>query len=136
MLQALNLRIVLPITFLTLSTAGWTQTKDPVTKARERTEQMTKDLGLDADRAAQVDAINLLHYRKLADIKASTADDDSKKASRKKAKETHRAALKRVLTADQFKRMEVLQAERKAAKKAAKKKESGSPEKKVPSKTR
>jgi hypothetical protein len=44
--------------------------------------------------------------------------------------------LKRVLTAEQFKKMEVLQAERKASKKAAKKKESGSPEKKVPSKTR
>jgi len=97
---------------------------------------MTKDLGLDAERAAKVDALNLIHYRKLAEIKASVADKDSKKADSKKAKETHRAALERVLTTEQSKRMQVLEAERKAAKKAAKKKESGTQEKKMPTKTR
>jgi len=121
MSKARNLRYLISILLLVLATAAWSQTKDPATKARERTEQMTKDLGLDAERAAQVDALNQLHYRKLAEIKASAADEDSKKASSKKAKETHRAALKRVLTTEQFKKMEALQAERKAAKKAEKK---------------
>jgi hypothetical protein len=121
MLQTANLRLVLTIMLLTLSTVGWSQAKDPATKARERTEQMTKDLGLDAEQAARVDAVNLVHYQKLAEIKSSSADKDSKKADSKKAKATHRAALERVLTKEQFKRMEALQAERKAAKKAAKK---------------
>lgn len=97
-------------------------------KAKERTEHMVKDLGLDADRTAEVEALNRIHYRQLADIKASSEDPEAKKAKSKKVKELHRAALKRVLTQAQFKQMETLDAERKAAKKSAKKKE-GTPTK-------
>jgi hypothetical protein len=119
------LRLLLLSSCLALSSTAWSQAKDPATKAKERTEQMVRDLGLDIERKAQVEALNRIHYRKLAEIKASGDEPDTKKAQSKKAKKVHRAALQRVLTPAQFKRMEVLEAERKAAKKSAKKKEGG-----------
>jgi len=119
------LRLLLLSSCIALTSTAWSQAKDPATKAKERTEQMVKDLGLDAERKAQVEALNRIHYRKMAEIKASNEDPEVKKAKSKKAKEVHRAALQGVLTPAQYKRMEALEAERKAAKKSAKKKEGG-----------
>lgn len=129
-------RVLMLIACLAFSTVVWSQAKDPATKAKERTEQMVKDLNLDADRKAEVEALNGIHYRKLAEIKASAEDPDVKKAKSKKAKQVHRAALQRVLTPAQFKRMEALEAERKATKKSAKKKDGASGKEKVPEKGR
>jgi Spy/CpxP family protein refolding chaperone len=116
--------LFLTMTFSTLllAQAAGNTPKDPSTKAKARTEQLTKDLSLTPDQAVQVEALYQVHYRKMAEIKASGADKETIKARSKKQKDTQRAALKRVLTPQQFKRMETLDAERKAAKKSEQKK--------------
>lgn len=129
-------RTALIALFLVIGTSAWSQAKDPAAKAKVRTEQMAKDLGLDAERTAEVEALNRIHYMKMAEIKASGEDKETIKAKSKRAKEVHKAALKRVLTPAQFKRMEVLEAERKAAKKNDKKKVDGEPKEKAPEKSR
>lgn len=97
--------------------------KSPEAKARAKIEQLTKDLDLSAEQQAQVLALKEVYYRKLAEIKASGADKDTRKAQSKKVKDTHEAALKRLLSPAQVKRMNALEAERKAAKKEEKAKE-------------
>lgn len=97
--------------------------KSPEAKARAKAEQLTKDLDLSAEQQAQVLALKEVYYRKLAEIKASGDDKTTRKARTKKVKDTHEAALKRILSPAQVKRMNALEAERKAAKKEEKAKE-------------
>ena len=120
----LSLFFLLPFVILAQDQAP-SPKKTPEAKAKARTEEMTKDLGLTSAQAAQVEALWAVHYRRTAENKSTVPDEKVRKERLNKAKETHRNALKRVLTAEQHKRMLALDAERKAAKKAAKASKAG-----------
>lgn len=117
--------LILPLFLLLLPITLRAQEKDaasktPEAKAKARTMEMTKDLGLSSAQSAQVEALWAVHYRRTAEIKATVNDEKMRKERLAKAKEMNRKALERVLTSEQFMRMVALETERKSAKKAAK----------------
>lgn len=114
------LNILFALLLFPLGHTTFAQAKSPQTKAQERSAQMTSDLDLSVEQVAKITPLNLAHYEKLAGIKASGASPRAIETRSSKAKQEHRSALKELLTEEQFQRMIALQAERKAAKKAAK----------------
>jgi Spy/CpxP family protein refolding chaperone len=90
---------------------GWNA--DPEERAEARTEWMTRELGLSADQAARVKAIHLQHMNKYADIKA-IEDDKQRKTAMSEVRKSQKAAVQAVLTPDQQKRLQEINAERKA----------------------
>jgi Spy/CpxP family protein refolding chaperone len=90
---------------------GWNA--DPEKRAEARTEWMTKELGLSADQAAKVKAIQLQHMKKYADINA-IEDDEHRKAAMTEVRKSQKEAVQAVLTPDQQKRLQEIKAERKA----------------------
>jgi len=97
----------LMITLLTVATmTAQAQDKDHRTaaeRAAQRTQHMTRELGLTPEQVAQVEAINL-KYAELAGTRRAEREADRAEARQdgKEAREAFQAELKQVLTEDQF----------------------------------
>lgn len=96
--------------------------KTPAEKAEKRTERMVTDLGLDAARKDKVAKINLDYANAMKDVN-SLKDKATREKRGDVVKANRDEALKAVLTPDQFNKMNVLNAERKAKHDAEKEKE-------------
>ncbi len=103
----------------TTSTAN--ATKDPAVmeqraaeKAEKRTEEMTTELGLDADQTAKVKVINDRFAKSMAELKQAGLKEDAQKERGKVLRRSRDNELKAVLTADQYEKMLVLRKEKKA----------------------
>ena len=96
--------------------------KTPAEKAEHRTEQMVKDLGLDASQQAKTAAINLDYYKTMREVNSIVEKDREGRESYVKANRDTR--LQEVLTAEQFNKMIELRNEKKAKKDAEKKEKS------------
>lgn len=88
---------------------------DPAKRAEKQTARMTEKLGLSADQAAKIKAINLKYAEKAkADHEANAGADKSKmKAAHKANRAEHDKEIKQVLTKDQAAKWEQLKAEHK-----------------------
>lgn len=86
---------------------------DPAKRAEMQTARMTEKLGLSADQAAKVKAINLRYAEKAkADHAANAGADKSKmKEAHKAVRAEHDQEIKQVLTKDQAAKWEQLKAE-------------------------
>lgn len=93
--------------------------KTPAEKAENRTEQMVKDLGLDASQQAKTAAINLDYYKTMREVDSIVEKDRAGRESYVKANRDTR--LQAVLTPEQFNKMITLRNEKKAKKDAEKK---------------
>ena len=96
--------------------------KTPAEKAENRTEQMVKDLGLDASQQAKAAAINLDYYTTMRQVNTIVEKDRAGRESYVKANRDTR--LQEVLTPEQFNKMITLRNEKKAKKDAEKKEKS------------
>lgn len=85
---------------------------DPVKHAEKQTAMMTEKLGLSADQAAKVKAINL-KYAEKAKADNPTGDKAKSKEAHKAMRAEKQAEIKKVLTADQAAKWEQMMAERK-----------------------
>jgi protein CpxP len=104
-------------------TVGYGQTsaqKDkatPVQKAEKSTEKLQKELSLTADQKKKVYAIELDRYNKTANLHKSGRESKSVLKDQQKAiKKDTEAKLDQVLNAEQKKKLDVIQAEKKAKK--------------------
>ncbi len=86
---------------------------DPEVMAQRMTGKMTSDLGLNADQQAKVKAANLDFVKKMQAIRNDASlDRQGKIDAMKKLGADRNQAMKGVLTAEQYKKMEELQAAR------------------------
>jgi Spy/CpxP family protein refolding chaperone len=92
--------------------------KDPAERAAARTAWMTKELGLTAEQAQKVEAIQLQHLTKMQEVKGIT-DEAQRKSAMKEIRKSQKAAMQAVLTKEQQARLKELAEERKAAKGAS-----------------
>lgn len=94
--------------------------KTPAEKADHRTEQMVKDLGLEAGQQDKVASINLGYYTAMRDVNTISNEKDREgRASYVKANRDR--DLQAVLTPEQYTKMLSLRAEKKAKHEADKK---------------
>lgn len=97
----------LMIALLTVATmTAQAQDKDQRTvaeRAAQRTQHMTRELGLTSEQVAKVEAINL-KYAELAGTRRAEREADRAEARQdgKEAREAFQAELKQVLTEEQF----------------------------------
>ncbi len=94
--------------------------KTPAEKANHRTEQMVKDLGLEASQQDKVASINLDYYTAMRDVNTIPNEKD-REGRAKVVKASRDNRFQAVLTAEQYTKMLTLREERKAKKKAEKK---------------
>ncbi len=90
--------------------------KSPEERAKNRTEMMTKELGLTPEQIAKVNTVNITHARGVDDLKGMT-DDKVKKERSKALRDKRDSDLKGILTAEQFAKMESLREKKKAVEK-------------------
>ncbi|MCB9178843.1 MAG: hypothetical protein H6590_05420 [Flavobacteriales bacterium] len=77
--------------------------KSPEERAKARTEQLTKELGLSPEQAAKVEAINLKYADKGAEMrKEREAERAEARKEGKEMRDAHDAEMKAVLTHDQY----------------------------------
>ncbi|MBS1936620.1 MAG: hypothetical protein JSS84_02245 [Bacteroidetes bacterium] len=93
--------------------------KTPAEKAKNRTEWMTKELGLDATQQEKVAAINLQYAQAMQNVDA-IKDETSRKGRASALKTSRDNNLQSVLTPQQYDKMIKVREERKAKKSAAK----------------
>ncbi len=93
--------------------------KTPAEKAEHRTEQMVKELGLNASQQEKASSINLAYYTAMNQVNTIVEKDRDGRASVVKANRDN--SLQQVLTPEQFAKMITLREERKAKKEADKK---------------
>ncbi|MBI1227070.1 MAG: hypothetical protein GC192_17700 [Bacteroidetes bacterium] len=104
---------------------------DPTQRAERETAMMTEKLGLNADQAAKIKAINLKYAEKArANHDAANPSDDKskKKAANRDLRKAHNAEISKVLTKDQAAKWEQMKAEQKA-KRGEHGKQKGKPDK-------
>ncbi|MCC6724643.1 MAG: hypothetical protein IT258_09040, partial [Saprospiraceae bacterium] len=90
---------------------------DPAKRAEHQTERMTKDLGLNADQAAKVKAINEEFAQKAKALHDANKGDRAKnQAAHDALRKDHDAALTKVLTKEQAAKWEQHKAERQGEK--------------------
>ncbi|GAB2529854.1 DUF4890 domain-containing protein [Spirosoma aerophilum] len=84
------------------------QMGDPVTRARKMTDRMTQSLGLDQATSQKVYDITLARTQKVNDIQASSDDNKAKQQALKANADEYKANLKRILTPDQFAKLDAM----------------------------
>jgi len=108
---------VLGFTAGNAQTAAHKEKATPAQKAEKSTEKLQKELSLNADQKKKVYAIELDRYQKAESLhksghEAKTALKDQQKAIKKDTE----AKIDQVLTAEQKKKLDAIQAEKKAKK--------------------
>ncbi|MBK8565287.1 MAG: hypothetical protein IPN76_18575 [Saprospiraceae bacterium] len=89
---------------------GGGRDKDPADRAERQTAKMTEKLGLNADQATKVKAINQKYAEK------ANADREKNRAAHDAMRTEHQTELSKVLTKDQAAKWEQLKAERQGKK--------------------
>ena len=101
------------LALLTLS-AAQAQSKSrhtPEERAKAHTERMVKDLGLDADQTAEVEAINLKYAKQGDELRSQRqAQATDMKGKGAEMQDARMAEFKAVLTPEQYQKLEAAQA--------------------------
>jgi hypothetical protein len=92
--------------------------KSPADKAKEKTEEMTKDLALNADQQKKIFEINFNMYKSIDDYETKNPTKKLKKKQKDIAQDMRKAQFKKLLTPVQFKKMLDLKKLEKAKEKA------------------
>ena len=96
------------------SAASATTVQSAEMRAEERTEQMTTELGLNAEQTTKVEAINARFAKSMTELRAAGLDDTARKARASALRDGRDHDLKGVLTAEQYEKMLTLRKEKKA----------------------
>lgn len=88
---------------------------DPEKKAERMTQHMTQNLGLSTEQAAKVKAVNLDFAKKHEALRSEKANGEKPdKAAMQKLRDEHQSAVKKLLTKEQYSKLEQMKKERKA----------------------
>jgi hypothetical protein len=98
-------RILLLSCILFLAFTSWADKKTPAQKAKEKTDEMTKDLQLNADQQKKIYEINFNMYKSVDDYEAKDPSKKLKKKQKDIATDIRKTQFKKVLTPIQFKKM-------------------------------
>lgn len=92
--------------------------RTPQERAKAATERMTKELGLDAQQSAKVEAINAKYAEESsARREQRKAENEARRQEAKARLQAHEADMKAVLTEEQYNKWVVLRDERKQRRK-------------------
>lgn len=84
--------------------------RTPEERAKAQTARMTQQLGLDADQQAKVASINMEYAQKQQDLQVTRKEGDEKvKGEGMKLHEARMAAMKAVLTPEQYTKLEAME---------------------------
>ena len=119
-MKAILLTIALSIGLGAFAQKGDHVQKTSAEKAQHRTEQMVKDLGLDAAQKEKVASINLSYATAMAQVNTITIEKDREGRS-DVLKGNRDNSLQKVLTNEQYAKMLSLRTEKKAKHEAEKK---------------
>lgn len=119
-MKAILLSLALTIGLGAFAQKADTNEKSPADKAQQRTEQMVKDLGLDAAQKEKVATINLTYSTAIKNVNSLT-DETAREKRGDVVKANRDNAFKEVLTPEQFSKMISLRAVKKAKHEADKK---------------
>ncbi len=98
--------------------AQTTAKRTPEERAKAATERMTKELGLDAQQAAKVEAINAKYAEEFSvERERYEAENQARRQEAKGRRAAHDADLKAVLTEEQYTKWVALREERKERRK-------------------
>ena len=86
--------------------------RNPADRAEQRTEQMTKELALDADQAAKVEAMNKRYAEEMRALEPTEAERQEKREKMKDIQTRRDEELKTVLTEEQYAKMMELRQQR------------------------
>lgn len=114
-MRILLMTLAFATAFSAMAQKGDHKTKSPEEKAKQRTERMVNDLGLDATQQAKVSEINLNFAKAMADV-AKIQSDKDRKGRADVLKGSRDTRLGQVLTKDQYAKYLQLREERKAKK--------------------
>lgn len=81
------------------------KTHSPGERAEKRTEQMTTELGLDADQAAKLEAMNKRYAEEMRALEPTEAERQAKREKMKDIQTRRDAELKVLLTEEQYAKM-------------------------------
>lgn len=81
----------------------------PEQMAKRQTEMIKEATGIDAATTAKVDAINLKYAKESATLREKTPDREARREPAKALNEKRDAELKKVLTPDQFAKVQAAQ---------------------------
>ncbi len=88
---------------------------DPEKQAELMTQHMTENLGLSSEQAAKLKAVNLDFAKKHQALRSDkNKGEKPDKAAKQKLRDEHQSALKKVLTKEQYSKLEQMKKERKA----------------------
>lgn len=119
-MKAILFSLALTIGLGAFAQKGANNQRTPAEKARQRTEQMVKDLGLDAAQQEKVAAINLTYATDIRNVN-TIADDATREKRGDVVKANRDHELKTILTTEQYNKMLNLRAKKKAKHDADKK---------------
>ncbi len=109
----LSLIAITSFTFSASAQADGTAKKSPEERLQSQMKHLKKQLNLTAQQEVSVDSINRIFIQKAADARSAGADRKGKMQAVKQANEARNAAMKTVLTADQYTSYEKMQNEQK-----------------------
>ncbi len=112
-------KLFLLLVFLVINTAAFADKKTPVEKAKAKTEEMQKDLQLNADQNKKIYDINLKAYSSIADYETKKPSKKLKKKQKDIVQDMRDDQYKKILTPAQYKKYKDL---KKAEKEEEKKK--------------
>ncbi len=84
-------------------------------KVDQRTEVMTKELGLTADQSAKVQVANERFAKNMAELKQAIPDAEARQARANVLRTSHDRELQQILTAEQYEKMLAMRHTRTAA---------------------
>lgn len=118
-MRTILLTLALATAFGAMAQKGENAPKTPEEKAKQRTERMVEELGLDAAQQEKVASINLRFAQAMQDVDA-IKDETTRKGRESALKTSRDNNLQSVLTQQQYDKMIKVREERKAKKGAAK----------------
>lgn len=101
-------RILLFLTMIVLTTSVYADKKTPTEKAQSKTDEMQKDLQLNADQVKKIYEINLKAYTAIADYETKSKDKKLRKKQKNIVQDLREGQYKKILSSAQYKKYKEL----------------------------
>ena len=107
------LKQIFVVALVLISTLAYAEKKSPTEKAKEKAEEMKKDLGLNADQYTKIYDINVKAYTSIAEYEAKKPSKKLKKKQKDIVQNMRNDQYKKILTAVQLKKYKDLKKQEK-----------------------
>jgi hypothetical protein len=97
-------KLFLVLSILFISTSAFADKKTPVEKAKDKTEEMQKDLQMNADQHKKIYDVNLKAYTSISEYEAKKPSKKLKKKQKDIVQDMRDDQYKKILTSAQYKK--------------------------------